>query len=443
MGADAAQRPPAGRGWFALPLFVRIAIGLVVGLVFGGILHGRYHGPSDTAGAVKFSHTAYGLNATADLILRFLNAVAYPLILLAILRAIMTTEVKGAGRLIYLLTLNTVVAIVVGLAVANVVHPGTHANPPPPDPTATHKEVDPLGDLLADMPNSLVQPLAANNSIGVIAIALTFGAAGRRLPGDARAVVLRGIGALFEWVVIVLHWILELVPLAVAARVAFELQTKGFRPFVALAWFVLSVIAALLIQSGYYLLRVAWRSWVTPAGLLRGTRDALVMAFSTGSSTATMPLTYECLTNRVGLKPESASLGVLVGGNLNHDGTALYEAMSALFVAQAIGMHLTIPQQLLTIVTSMIAGAGAAGIPEAGLVTMTMVFSAVGIDPSYRAMVIPVDWFLDRCRTAINVMGDASVACLLDGKRRADEAVTPPSRLEVVPITADDGGRAT
>jgi DAACS family dicarboxylate/amino acid:cation (Na+ or H+) symporter len=157
-------------------------------------------------------------------------------------------------------------------------------------------------------------------------------------------------------------------------------------------------------------------SWVRPLDLLRGTRDALVMAFSTGSSTATMPVTYACLRDNVKLREQSASMGALVGANFSNDGTALYEAMSALFVAQLLGMQLTLGQQFTVVLTSVIASVGAAGIPEAGLVTMTMVFKAVALPTDYIAMLLTVDWLLDRCRTALNVMGDVTVSCLLDGK---------------------------
>ena len=118
-------------------------------------------------------------------------------------------------------------------------------------------------------------------------------------------------------------------------------------------------------------------------------------------------------------------MGALVGANFNNDGTALYEAMSALFVAQLLGQHLSLTQQFIIIVTSIIASVGAAGIPEAGLVTMTLVFTAVGLPTEYIALLLTVDWFLDRCRTAINVLGDVNVSCLLDGK-------TPPKRVAAV-----------
>jgi DAACS family dicarboxylate/amino acid:cation (Na+ or H+) symporter len=151
-------------------------------------------------------------------------------------------------------------------------------------------------------------------------------------------------------------------------------------------------------------------------------RDALVMAFSTSSSTATMPVTYACLRDNVGLREESAAMGALVGSNFNNDGTALYEAMAALFIAQMTGIDLTIPQQLIVVVMSIVASIGAAGIPEAGLVTMTLVFEAVHLPKEYIFLLLPVDWFLDRCRTAINVLGDVNVSCLLEGRIKGQPA---------------------
>ena len=137
-----------------------------------------------------------------------------------------------------------------------------------------------------------------------------------------------------------------------------------------------------------------------------------------------MPITFEVLQSKIGLRESSASLGALVGTNFNNDGTALYEAMSALFISQVLGLHLNLGQQLVVILTSIFASVGAAGIPEAGLVTMTLVFNSVGLPKEYIALLLTVDWFLDRCRTAINVMGDMTVSALLDGKKphSVDEA---------------------
>jgi Na+/H+-dicarboxylate symporter len=356
----------------------------------------------------------------ARLILRLLGAIAPPLILVAVMRALLGARVHGkvAGRMFFLLALNTMIAILIGLAAANAIRPGRHAALPPGE--APRIAGNPLMQFLDNVPSSVVRPLVENNVIGVIIIAVAFSLAARRLDGARRQQILHVLNAGFDLILIVLHWVIALVPLAVFCKVAFVVGTAGFQPFVALGWFVVAVIAGLALQASYYLIRLRFASWVRPLRLLTGTRDALAMAFSTASSTATMPLTYACLRDKVGLREKSAGLGALVGSNFNNDGTALYEAMAALFIAQMIGVDLSAGQQLMVVLTSVVASVGAAGIPEAGLVTMTLVFSAVHLPTGYIALLLPVDWFLDRCRTAINVIGDMNVSCILDGKLKLD-----------------------
>ncbi len=389
--------------WTRRPLYLRILIGLALGLLVGVVV-----GPG-----------AKPLDWPARLILRLLGALAPVLILVAVVRAILTAEVQGrlAARLVGLLLLNTVTAILVGLGVANLLKPGAGANlhPPAGTPKVT---TNVIAQLLDNIPDSLLRPFVDNKVIGVVLIAVAFGVAGRRLLPAQRKTVEELASLGFSLVLTLLSWVIALVPFAVFGKVASIVGTSGFSAFAALGWFVLAVLLALLLQAGYYLTRIRLGSWVRPRALLAATRDALVMAFSTASSTVTMPVTYDRLRNRVGLREQSASLGALVGSNFNNDGTALYEAMAALFVAQLLGIELSIGQQVMVVLTSVIASIGAAGIPEAGLVTMTLVFTAVKLPPEYIALLLTVDWFLDRCRTMINVMGDMNIACLLDGKTR-------------------------
>jgi DAACS family dicarboxylate/amino acid:cation (Na+ or H+) symporter len=389
--------------WTRLPLYARILVGLVLGVAVGLAL-----GPS-----------AKPLDWPARIILRVLGALAPVLILVAVVKAIMTADVRGkmALRMGGLLLLNTITAILVGLGVANLLRPGAgaHLERPKAAP-AIHGDV--FSQLLDNVPDSLVRPLVENKVIGVVFIAVAFGVAARKLAGSERRTAEDLVSLGFSCILVVLGWVIALVPLAVFGKVASIVGVSGFGPFVALGWFVLSVLLALAIQATYYLVRIRLGSWVRPAALLRATRDALVMAFSTASSTVTMPVTYDRLC-RFGLRERSASLGALVGSNFNNDGTALYEAMAALFIAQMLGIELSLVDQLLVVVTSVIASVGAAGIPEAGLVTMTLVFSAVKLPTEYIALLLTVDWFLDRCRTTINVMGDMNVASLLDGRERA------------------------
>jgi Na+/H+-dicarboxylate symporter len=391
-----------------MPLYLRILVGLVLGVAVGLAL-----GPS-----------AKPFDWPARIVLRVLGALAPFLILVAVVRAIMTADVQGkmAFRMAGLLVLNTLTAIVVGLGVASIVRPGMGTRLERPlAPPKVHGDV--FSQLLDNIPESLVKPLVDNKVIGVVFIAVAFGVAARSLKGSERRTAEDLVSLAFTCILVVLGWVIALVPLAVFGKVASIVGTSGFSSFVALGWFVVAVIIALAIQATYYLVRIRLGSWVRPLALLRATRDALVMAFSTASSTVTMPVTYDRL-RRFGLRERSASLGALVGSNFNNDGTALYEAMAALFIAQMLGIELSMVDQLLVVVTSVIASIGAAGIPEAGLVTMTLVFSAVKLPTEYIALLLTVDWFLDRCRTTINVMGDMNVASLLDGRERAASSET-------------------
>jgi DAACS family dicarboxylate/amino acid:cation (Na+ or H+) symporter len=392
--------------WKGQPLYLRILIGFALGIVTG-LLLGVHAEP---------------LAIPSRLVLRLLGALAPPLILLAVIHALMHAEMPRGStlRLISLLLLNTTVAILIGLGVANILQPGrwTKIDPAPERPQV-EAHSDPLSLFLENVPRSLVGPLTDGGSvIGVIMLAVAFGIALRRFKTRPVTTVADVVAVALETLIVLLHWIIEVIPLAVFGIVASIIGVEGFSKFIALGGFVIAVLVALLLQCTYYLLRIRFRSWVRPRDVLVGMRDALVMAFSTASSTATMPVTYECLRQRVGLREQSASLGALVGANFNNDGTALYEAMSALFISQMLGQHLSLPQQLLVVLTSIVASVGAAGIPEAGLVTMTLVFKAVGLPPQYIAILLTVDWFLDRCRTAVNVMGDVNVSCLLDGRER-------------------------
>ena len=392
--------------WHHLPLYGRIVIGLAFGVLTGLML----------------GNQAAVLAVPGKLVLRLLGALAPPLILAAIVHTFMTTRLGGplAARLPRLLLLNTLVAITVGLTVANIIQPGQGAGlTPSPSPTETTHSVNPLVLFFENVPKSLLGPLGDDGKvIGVIFVAVAFGMALRNERHRPLGTVEHLVELLLESLIKILHWIIAVVPLAVFGIVASIVGTEGFAQFQALGIFVLSVLLALAIQAAYYLVRVRFGSWVSPTALIRGGRDALVMAFSTASSTATMPVTYVALKDRIGVREQSARMGALVGANFNNDGTALYEAMAALFIAQMIGMDLSLSQQLMVVLTSVIASVGAAGIPEAGLVTMTMVFTAVGLPVQYIPVLLTVDWFLDRCRTAINVMGDMNVSCLLDGKHK-------------------------
>ena len=399
--------------WHTTPLYLRIIAALLLGLVVG----------------LVFGKSAGSLALPSQLILRLLSALAPPLILIAVIQALMKAEIKGrtAGKLAFLLILNTTVAITIGLAVANVVRPGSWHKLPPPPPVAKSLPADKsmLEQFLDNVPKSVMGPLGDQaNVIGVIFIAVAFGLALRRNKDRPIRTITDLVDLAFDTLLTILHWIIDLVPIGVFGIVASIVGTKGLLPFFALGGFIFAVLLALLLQASYYLLRIRLGSWVRPMDLLRGARDAMTMAFSTASSTATMPLTFQCL-RRVGLREESASMGALVGSNFNNDGTALYEAMSALFIAQMLGMNLDLGQQFTVVITSIIASVGAAGIPEAGLIVLQLVLAAAGLPEAVifaaLPLILPVDWIIARCRSGVNVMSDMLVAIQLQGRSRESD----------------------
>ncbi|MBD2516670.1 dicarboxylate/amino acid:cation symporter [Nostoc sp. FACHB-973] len=414
--------------WQRIPLTLQIVIALIAAVSVGIALGAGNPSPTNAA-------LINNLAIPAELVLKALRALATPLILVAVLHTLMTTNIPGTAgrRLAVLLLTNTTVAILVGLFVANVLRPGTWGNNVVTSTSTqiTGQSLDPWGLIKDAVPEAVLKPLVDNNVIQLIVIALSFGIVLRALKSEQIAQGKNGyqpiedvIGILFEAVVRILNWVIALVPLAVFGIVAKTVAKEGFTPFQSLGAFIVAVLLALLIQACYYLTRVKFGSWVHPLKFLAGGSDAFLTAFSTSSSAATMPVTFEVLQTKIGLRESSAALGALVGANFNNDGTALYEAMSALYISQLIGQHLSLGQQVIVILTSIFASVGAANIPNAGLVTMTLVFTSVGLPTQYIALLVTVDWFLDRCRTAINVMGDMTVSTLLDGKkpRTVDEA---------------------
>jgi DAACS family dicarboxylate/amino acid:cation (Na+ or H+) symporter len=455
--ATPSQHSPLWRAiyvWHSWPLYLRILIGVVAGLLFGLLLAriagdeiGKPIGEIGDKGLASLAaQLLHGLEIPANIILRILGALAPPLILLAVIQAIMHAKFPPGtlGKLVSLLLINTLAAIFIGLAVANTLQPGKwqlavkpvvkEDKPAAKAPEAAGPKFS-LEQILDNVPRSVLGPLTDNGkAIAVIILAVAFGLALRPMKARSVATVADAVDVAFAALITTLHWVIEVIPFAVFCKVANLIGVKGVSPFVSLGGFVIAVLLALSLQMLYYLIRIRFFSWCSPLAVLYGMRDALVMAFSTGSSTATMPVTYASLREKVGVREQSASLGALVGANFNNDGTALYEAMSALFIAQLIGVKLSMWQQFLVVVTSVIASVGAAGIPEAGLVTMTLVFTAVGLPTNQIPMLLAVDWFLDRCRTALNVMGDVNVSCLLDGHTRE----TPPG-VEVAAGTGGEG----
>jgi Na+/H+-dicarboxylate symporter len=288
-----------------IPLYLQILIALVLAVGLGVLLGAGQPNPNNVP-------LINNLVIPCTLILKALRALATPLILLAVIHSFLTATIPGkAGRRIaVLLITNTLAAILIGLAVANILQPGKWGKIDTAEASASEvgKTLDPWGLLQSIVPDAVLKPLVDNNVIQLIFLALAFGIVLRGLKAEQIAQNKTGYQAientitlLFESVIRVLHWVIALVPLAVFGIVAKTIALQGFAPFKALGAFIVAVLVALVLQASYYLLRVQFGSWVSPKNFLLGASDALFTALSTASSTATMPITFEAPIQKVGL----------------------------------------------------------------------------------------------------------------------------------------------
>jgi len=390
-----------------------VLLGLIAAAVFAGGLSGWLWGPA-----------MEGVAWVGELFLNALRMLIVPLILAAVISSVASLgDVRKLGRIggatigYYLLT--TAIAVLIGLVMVNLIQPGAGLHPASAEVPAQilARPQTGIGDILLSLvsPN-LFAAAAESQLLPLIVFAILFSAALSTM-GDGGAVVLRFFDAVNEAMMKLVIWLMYLAPLGIFALVAARLgKTGGGEAFVAeiaaVGWYVATVLSGLAVHFLVLLtilVLVAGRGPVYLVTMLR----ALLTAFGTASSSATLPVTMECAReNKV---DDRAIRFVLpLGSTVNMDGTALYEAVAAIFIAQAYGIDLSVGQQALVFVTATLAAIGAAGIPEAGLATMIIVLNAVGLPLEGIALLLAVDWFLDRFRTTINVWGDAVGAAVID-----------------------------
>jgi Na+/H+-dicarboxylate symporter len=390
-------------------------------------------------------------------VVMLLKTLAVPLIFFAILDTLVRTTLplRQGTKLLVICLINVTVAMSIGLLIMNTWQPGRSwqgrvnellnlvpgAAATPSTLLSTPQWNSPLEYLLSYIPRSIVAPFSSSNVMGVVLLALGIGTLLRRMLMDgeraygATASLARGIERVYYWLVRVLGWIIAIVPIAVFGVVAQVVGKSGVSVFSVLWVFLVAMMAGLALHALVYYPLVAWLVGKKSPGVYVGQgADAIVTAMSCNSSLATVPVTLRCL-ERMGISPQSARLAACVGTNLNNDGITLYEAMAALFLAQALGFDLPIGNQLLIVLASIIAGAGVAGIPEAGLIVLPLVLAAAGLPDHVILAAIPlimtVDWIIARARSGVNVMSDMLVAILLDvgvGSPRLDgEGARVPS----------------
>jgi len=409
-----------------LALHWQILLGMVVGVLFA-LLMTRFDWGADFIGDwIKPFGTIF-INA--------LKLIAIPLILAALIKGI--TDLKDISslskmgfRTIMIYVVTTVLAVSIGLIVVNVVKPGESIN----EDTRTElveayggdaemkkqasdmqKDAGPLQALIDLVPDNIFKSASSNgNMLQVIFFAVFFGVGLILIPEEKSKTVKDFFDGVNEVILKMVDLIMLAAPYGVFALLA-ALVVEAPSPdlFAALGMYALSVVGGLLIMIGVYLLMVWIFTKRNPRAFLNGIAPAQLLAFSTSSSAATLPVTMERVTEHLGVEEEVASFVLPIGATINMDGTSLYQAVAAVFIAQAFGIDLSFGTQLGIIATATLASIGSAAVPGAGMVMLVGVLAYAGIPEAGLALIFAVDRPLDMCRTVVNVTGDATVSMMV------------------------------
>ncbi|MGV0005791.1 MAG: dicarboxylate/amino acid:cation symporter [Candidatus Porifericomitaceae bacterium WSBS_2022_MAG_OTU9] len=372
--------------------------------IVAGIFCGWFFGPQMLA--VKW---------LGNMFLTALKMIVVPLLITSVITGITGLQKGGQlGRTTALAVLyyacTTGIAVLIGLLLVNIIAPGSGITPPDVMAEATMPENDGFTGILTQMVHpSLFQAAAENKLLPVILFSIAVGVALLRLGRDGEAAA-QVINSLNSAMLQIVQWLMYLMPIGLFALISARLGEAGggvgiMAELSALAKYMATVTVGLAIHFIFLLMLL---KFITGYGLgyLRCLGTALANAFGTASSAATLPLTMRG-TIEAGVDPRACRFVVPLGATLNMDGTALYEAVAAIFIAQAYGIELSLVQQVVVLITATLAAVGAAGIPQAGLVTMVIVLTAVNLPLEGIGMLLAVDWILDRFRTTVNVWGDA------------------------------------
>jgi Na+/H+-dicarboxylate symporter len=365
--------------------------------------------------------------------LRALKMIVAPLILMSLISGIGHLNGGrdfgrlGAKTLAYYIG-TSLVAILIGLLLVNLIKPGVNAN------LGLKGSIEELNvasgtlseNLLQIVPDNIFKALAETDMLAIIFVAMLFGFSLTLLKEEYKKPLNRFFNAANELIMKVTDLIIRFSPFGIfgiVIKIVTEQQHLS-ELFYRLGLYMVVVLIGLVIHAGMVMpMLLAFIGKVNPLTHTRAMLTPLLTAFSTSSSNATLPLTMAAMEENAGVSVKLTSFTLPLGATINMNGTALYEIVAALFIAQAYGIELTIAQQIIGVFTALLASIGAAGIPMAGMVTMGIVLTAVGLPLEGIGLVLAVDRLLDMCRTAVNVWGDTCV-CAIIAKSEGEKIYT-------------------
>ena len=417
---------------FHLELHTQILLGLLLGALFG--LLGNHLGWGGWINTwIKPFGTAF---------IRLISLVVVPLVLASLIIGTASLgDPRKLGRVglktiaYYLVT--TAFSIALGLFLANLLRPGAGLPPNVKDQLlsnfagqldlAVSKASRPsiAETLLNIIPTNPAQSLANGQMLQIIFFAILVGVAISLSRSERVVVVQRFFEGLNDIMIQIVHLVIKVAPLGVFALIASVVASFGFHILLSLVKYALVTILGLVILNFVYPPIVRLFAGLPAGRFLKGIQQAQLIAFSTSSSSATLPVTIQCTTENLGVPLDIASFVLPLGATINMNGTALYQGVSALFIAQVYGLHLTAGDQLMIVLTATLAAIGTAGAPGIGMLMLVIVLKQVGIPLEGIALILGVERILDMFRTVINITGDASAAVVVaasEGELKPPEA---------------------
>jgi proton glutamate symport protein len=414
-----------------MQLHTKIFLGLVFGAAVGAAVNlgGLAHAPFWADAALP------ALNFVGSAFIRLITMVVIPLVVASLMLGVASLgDIRKLGRIggrtvaYYLVT--TAMAITIGLVLGTAVRPGSRISAESREELARQfalqaeervalaAEKPGVWEVLLDIiPNNPVRAAADGSLLPLIVFVIIFGAATTLLIPERRDAILSFFGAINDASMIVIGWIMKLAPYAVFALIASVISRFGMDVLQSLAIYSLVVVAGLALHGlGTYGILVAVLARLNPVEFFRRIRKMPLIAFSTSSSNATLPVTMETAEAELGVSRGVASFVLPLGATINMDGTALYQGVATVFIAQVYGVELGLAGLLTIVLTATLASIGAAGVPSAGIITLILVLQSVGLGGQAAAgiaLILGVDRILDMMRTVVNVTGDLSAAAVV------------------------------
>lgn len=427
-----------------MKLHNKILIGLIAGAVVGvgaNFVAARTGSPT----AVELVRK---IEPVGTAFIRLITMIVVPLVVASLMVGAaslgnLATLGRIGGKTIAYYLSTTAIAVTIGLVLSNIIAPGSGISPEARAQLLAEyggdaaqriqlaEEAPGMVEVFLNMiPRNPIEAAASGDMLPLIMFTLLFGAAAAVLPEETKRPLLSFFNGVNEVSMTIIRWIMVLAPYAVFALIAGITARFGWDILKSLLVYALTVVAGLLLHAlGTYGFVIKGLLKMRPLKFLYQIRDAQVLAFSTSSSNATLPVTMRVARENVGVSNRVSSFVLPLGATINMDGTALYQGVAVMFIAQVFGIELSWLQQLTVVLTATLASVGAAGVPSAGIITLALVLVQAGVPETGIALILGVDRILDMCRTAVNVTGDITASAFI--ARTEGEDIVPIGEPEL------------